>query len=155
MKKEDHEKYAKKILKQLVAHVLSPEAKREQNIYYGKLAMKLNYPVKVHNFRLFGKRIGETLNKLHELVREIAEDAPPIVALVVAEKDDLPSNGFSGGHLNYANLALAEKRDYIQTLRSQIFDYNMRWLDVLAGLHIDYQDLQAEINANQNLHTND
>lgn len=138
MEIEQHEYWAKEILKALIDRVEKFEG-GDKFITYGDLAGQINYPG-IHTGSNFGRLIGLTLGCLGHLIEEVEIDGqkPPLIqAMVVGSGNKLPSDGLKEFNASYPQLSNEKKRDFAYREFQKIFDYGTRWRIVLDRLGVE------------------
>lgn len=135
----DYEKYAKKIIQEMVARILDQDL-IEKTICYSDLAKAINFPEPYTGSQFSGK-IGMALGSVGELIKKVKlKDAsqPPILqAMVVSKSTNLPSYGLRAFAPGYDALPKNEQKSFVMNEHDKILKFGERWLDVLKALNLE------------------
>jgi len=134
----NHQKWAPKLLKALILHVIGRSAGKLQ-ITYGDLAKKIKYP-KPHSGHGFSTNIGNTLRDVGYLLENNlvdGEEIPLIQAAVVSQAEKVPGVGFKTFSPNYDKLPKSKKETLLFLEYVRIEQFGLRWYSVLEVLKLD------------------
>lgn len=140
MNDQEHNLYAKKILKFLIERIQNYKGS-DKYITYGELAKLVDYP-QPYTFPQFPGRIGTTLGEMGHLLDEISAPdwkgrIPLIQSMVVNKNKKLPSDGLKEFFYGYPDLSDEKKRDFIRNEFRLIFDFGDRWFYILKELGVE------------------
>lgn len=138
MNEQEHEYWARELLKTLVNRVVTFNG-GDKYITYGVLAKQIGYP-EPHIGNLFGKNIGKTLGVMGHLLDNVVVDGmkPPLIqSMVVSSTNKLSSDGLKEFNSTYPFLSNEKKKDFAYMEYQKIFDFGNRWTEVLKTLKID------------------